>query len=230
MINFSWSLLQEHLRAPANDVDLTSHQQSLLPPDSTPSSFAVGVNYLACTLGSTYKAGQITMFYRRTLSMMLAKKRSRMTLKKNLWLNSYRWLLCQPFWLSISCFNTYAQGTLIRNSKKFWNVTTGETAWFESASSEARTSLPPISVLPELRNGDIFLHKITLAAENSPTTYQLWLRVNDSWSPIKPGYNLTDVNGRDRTLVMTSDNEPSWVLRGTARKNYNPKKKSRTPE
>lgn len=118
------------------------------------------------------------------------------------------------------------QGTLIRNAKKFWNAK-GETAWYESASSEARTSLPLISTLPELRDGDIFLHKISPIAGDSPTTHQLWLRSNGSWLPIEPGHNLTDINGRDRTLVMTSDSEPSWVLRSTARRNYNPKKKTR---
>lgn len=87
-----------------------------------------------------------------------------------------------------------------------------------------------IAALPEICDGDIFIHTVISAIEGDPKRHQLWLRTGGSWLPIDQGHQIKDGNGRDRTLVVTSDSEPSWVLTSTARRNYNTKRKARAPK
>lgn len=90
---------------------------------------------------------------------------------------------------------------MLRRTKTYDKYTT---AWF-STSSEEQAKSPPsdLSAHPELKNGDLFIHKCPKA-----TQAWMWEAGKHEWKSIIEGYMRAD--GRRFTLTAKRG-QPSWV-------------------
>lgn len=122
----------------------------------------------------------------------------------------------------LSCF---AQ-MLIRQVHKFYN-SRGQTSWFRTTAASRINAPLPEFMLPGLSPNDLFLHQI-LDQSATEQSCQIWFRVATSWEAIQLGYEILDPEGRKRQLIFTPNGSPSWVLKDTAKKNYNPHRKGRS--